>query len=78
MILQETQKERTIFWEHLRNRAIRKGDWKLVSVADGNWELYNLKTDRTESNNLIDSKSDIAEELKSEYNIWAEKVGVKF
>ena len=44
----------TLFWEHTGHRAVRAGDWKLVSVYEaatdcsGPWELYNLATDRTE------------------------------
>ena len=42
---------------HLRcefaNRAIRIGDWKLVSAGrNGPWELYDLAADRCESNDL--------------------------
>jgi len=55
-------KRKYLFWEHEANRAIRIGDWKLVSKvetpmeftpADENrWELYNLKKDPSEINNL--------------------------
>lgn len=51
-----------IFWEHEGNRAIRMGNWKLVSKtqkqrkftpADENtWELYDMKEDPSEINNL--------------------------
>ena len=38
-----------LYWEHEGNAAVRVGDWKLVRLArNGPWELYNLKTDRTE------------------------------
>jgi arylsulfatase len=29
-----------LFWEHEGNRAIRVGDWKLVSKHPRSWELY--------------------------------------
>ncbi|WP_397381234.1 arylsulfatase [Prosthecobacter sp.] len=50
----ETISRDFLFWHHSGNRALREGDWKIVSAADnGNaWELYNLTTDRAESNNL--------------------------
>ena len=40
-----------LWWLHEGNRAIRVGDWKLVSSArpDGRWELYNLASDRGET-----------------------------
>jgi arylsulfatase len=51
-----------IFWEHEGNRALRMGNWKLVSKtqkqrkftpADENaWELYDMEEDPSESNNL--------------------------
>lgn len=43
-----------LWWHHEGNRALRVGDWKLVSERerDGAWELYDLKQDRAESNDL--------------------------
>ncbi len=42
-----------LYWEHEGNAAVRVGDWKLVRLGEkGAWELYNLKTDRTELHNL--------------------------
>ena len=42
-----------LYWYHSGNRAIRVGDWKLVAAGDdGPWELYDLRTDRCESNDL--------------------------
>jgi len=67
---------RTLYWEHEGNRAIRKGDWKLVSMSDKPWELYDLSKDRSETSNLIESKAEIANEMKHLYDKWAEKVGV--
>lgn len=50
----ETISRDFLFWHHSGNRALREGNWKIVSAGDnGNaWELYNLATDRAESNNL--------------------------
>ena len=37
------------WWFHEGNRAVRVGDWKLVSAGkDAPWELYDLGTDRCE------------------------------
>lgn len=42
-----------IWWSHEGNRAIRVGDWKLVTTSkDEDWELFNLAEDRTEMNDL--------------------------
>src|SRR5262249_44188472 len=31
-----------LWWEHEGNRAIRKGNWKLVAAKDAPWELFDL------------------------------------
>ncbi len=50
----ETLSRDYLFWHHSGNRALREGDWKIVSAADNGdaWELYDLGKDRAESNNL--------------------------
>lgn len=70
--------ERTFCWEHEGNRAIRKGKWKLVTLANSTagWELYNIDTDRTESNNLAATHPNVVKELAAEYDRWAERCGV--
>ncbi len=75
-----TKEERTLCWEHLGRRAIRKGNFKLVSVeraGKGNWELYDMENDRTETKNLASEKPDVVQQLASEWEEWAEKVQVK-
>lgn len=66
-----------IYWEHEGNRAVRKGDWKLVSRFPGQWELYNLKEDRTELNNLAAGHTDIVNELSTMYRTWAKRSNVE-
>ncbi|MCA9082341.1 MAG: sulfatase-like hydrolase/transferase, partial [Planctomycetaceae bacterium] len=36
-----------LYFQFANNRAIRKGDWKVVSASGGRWELYNMAEDRT-------------------------------
>ncbi|MBV6640651.1 MAG: arylsulfatase [Cyclobacteriaceae bacterium] len=43
---------RTLFFEHEGNRAVIQNNWKLVALRDRSWELYNLASDPTESENL--------------------------
>ncbi|MBC7928100.1 MAG: hypothetical protein H7039_20845, partial [Bryobacteraceae bacterium] len=41
-----------IYFNHNSNRALRSGDWKLVSIGEkGPWELYDMGRDRCEQNN---------------------------
>lgn len=46
------------------NRAIRQGDWKLVSAEWGRWELYDLSNDRTELNDLASQHPDRVTKLR--------------
>lgn len=71
------RKQEPYFWEHFGNRALRSGNWKLVAKENAPWELYDMKTDRTELNNLIGSQPNIARKLINQYKNWAKKVGVK-
>jgi arylsulfatase len=67
---------RTLAWEHEGNRAIRAGNWKLVATLRGEWELFNLAEDRTETRNLVSAHSDKVRELSAQWQRWADKVGV--
>lgn len=66
-----------IFWEHEGSRAVRIGQWKLVSEVGGQWELYDMDEDRTELNDLADKNRPKARELANLYDEWAEHSGVE-
>ena len=51
------QRQKPLYWEHEGNRAVRIGDWKLVSKHPGDWELYNLIEDRTELSDLSERRA---------------------
>ena len=70
------QRERPIFWEHEGNRAVRDGNWKLVRQYPGNWELYDMEKDRTESNDLAEKEKGRVEEMVRMYGEWSEHCGV--
>jgi arylsulfatase len=48
-------------------RMYRKGDWKLLKQNNDDWELYDLKTDPTELNNLAQIEQNKYQELITEY-----------
>ncbi len=58
-----------LYWHHMTNRAIRVGDWKLVSAGtkneEGPWELYDLRTDRSETKNLAAAHPDQVRQLEA-------------
>jgi arylsulfatase len=68
---------RTLYWEHEGNRAIREGDWKLVSKYPGTWELYDLATDRTELRDLSAAQPRVVASMSAKYDAWARRVGAE-
>jgi arylsulfatase A-like enzyme len=76
------QRGQPLFWEHEGNRAMRYGDWKLVSQYDYQntkfrpWELYNLKTDRSELTDMSKEQSELKTRMIQDYEQWANRVGV--
>lgn len=68
---------RALYFEHEGNRAVRQGEWKIVSAYPENkWQLYNIKADRTELNDLSASQPQKMNELIEMYNTWAARAGV--
>jgi arylsulfatase len=63
----ETIARESIWWLHDRHRAVRVGDWKLVAAAGEPWELYDLKTDRAEQQNLAAAWPQKVQELE---RVW--------
>jgi arylsulfatase len=58
----------SLWWYHDGNRAIRAGDWKLVADHTNAPELYNLRRDRVESQNLAATNPKKVKELEA---AWA-------
>jgi len=77
-----------LYWEHEGNRAIRIGEWKLVSKAykkprvldlieeipPEDWELYNLAEDRSETQDLAGQYPDKVESMAAQWMVWAKRV----
>jgi arylsulfatase len=73
--------DRPLFWEHEGNRAVRVGDWKLVSrhvkrPGTSVWELYNLAADRTEQHDLAADNPGKVASMSKLYNTWAKRCHV--
>jgi arylsulfatase len=71
--------QRTLCWRTNRqgHRAIRSGNWKLVSPdATSPWQLYDLERDRVEMNDLAANHPDLVRDLSERYAGWEKKVGL--
>ena len=66
---------KTMAWELFSNRTIRQGDWKLVwGASEKKWELYNLKTDRSESHNLAANHPRRVVSMANDWEKWWEQM----
>jgi arylsulfatase len=72
----EARERGPMFWEHEGNRAVRDGRWKLVAPWRGPWELYDLRRDRTEKNDVAWVYPREAKRLAALWDAWAEEAGV--
>lgn len=70
-------RQRPIFWEHEGNCAVRDAQWKLVKRFEGDWELYDMSTDRTELADLSDKRNDLTRTLSRQYRAWAARCSVR-
>ncbi|MHC4646635.1 MAG: sulfatase-like hydrolase/transferase [Planctomycetota bacterium] len=65
--------QRTLFWRFRKERAVRKGPWKLL-VRGENLYLFNLDEDIGEENDLAGARPEIVRELQAEYTAWEKDV----
>jgi arylsulfatase A-like enzyme len=86
----ETSRSKPLFWEYGRNEtafkypgannrspnvAVREGDWKLLINAGGSGaELYNLASDREETNNLAAKEVEVVKKLSAAALNWRRSV----
>lgn len=71
--------DEVVGWELGGRKALRKGDWKIVYAnrpwGTGDWELYNIAKDRTESRNLAASNPAKLTELLAEWKRYVADTG---
>ncbi len=82
----EKPAERALFWQYSGTRAVRNNGWRLVSGKRSGmsswyagsdttgWELYNMKVDKTETENLIDQYPEKADSLEMLYQRWYDRM----
>lgn len=78
--------ERSLFWHNpaprpyatgdLYSSAIRVGDYKLYDFfGEKKIELYNLRTDEEERNNIAKQNPELVQKLKTQLDTWRKSVG---
>lgn len=68
---------RSLYWEHIGSRAMRRGDWKIVAMRrDTSWSLYNLAADPVELRDLAAVHPDRLLSMIAAYESWARRVGL--
>lgn len=71
--------DEAIGWELGGRKALRKGDWKIVFAnqpwGTGEWELYNIAKDRTESENLAARHPEKLKELLAAWRQYVAETG---
>lgn len=71
---------RPLGWEAYGMDALRFGDWKSLRLpppfGNGQWQLYNLKTDPGETTDLADEDPERLKQMASYWGAYAEKNGV--
>lgn len=76
----KAEKNRVVGWELLGRAAVRKGDWKIRLLEDpygpGEWQLFNLAEDPTETTDLAAEKPEKLKEMLVEWDEYIRRNGV--
>ncbi len=74
---QSRQEHAQLFWEHLGNKAVREGDWKLVGKGKPSdlksWQLFDLASDRTEGHDLAKGHPERVQQMAQAWIQWDEE-----
>jgi arylsulfatase len=72
--------KRTIYFEHQESRGVIDGNWKVVwgkrMPWEIEWELYNLKRDRSETTNLAERYPKRTKDLAAQWEAYATRTGI--
>ncbi|QIO09349.1 arylsulfatase [Acinetobacter lanii] len=67
-------------WELFGQKALRKGDWKALFIPAPNgpnqWQLYNLKQDTGETQDLAETYPEKLQELLADWQVYVRENGV--
>ncbi|MBT3603411.1 MAG: DUF4976 domain-containing protein, partial [Candidatus Latescibacteria bacterium] len=86
LLREEALEREAIYWHypHYGNQggtpgsSVRAGDYKLIEFFEsGHFELYNLRDDIGEDNDLADTLPDVRDRLKAMLHTWRDSVEAK-
>jgi arylsulfatase len=63
--------KRTLYFEHEGHRAVRENRYKATALRGQAWSLYDMKTDRTELNDLAAKQPKVVDALARKWEAWA-------
>ncbi|MCC4269900.1 arylsulfatase [Marinobacter nauticus] len=73
-------KNRVVGWELYGRSAVRMGDWKIRLLEEpygpGEWQLFNLAEDPTETNDLASKEPEKLKQLLAEWDKYVKRNGV--
>lgn len=58
------------------SRALIDGDFKLVAIHNGPWQLFNMRNDRGETNDLSQSHPERRASMAADWHRYAEQIGI--
>jgi hypothetical protein len=70
LLEQQPLPQRDLFWRLGDSRAVRSGSWKLVSIHDRPFELYDLSIDVAERSNQAATRPQKLSELRDQLVSW--------
>lgn len=71
---EERRRAGPIFNEFVGGKAIYRDGWKLVQDRDTSvWELYHLREDRSETDNLAEKRPGLVEDLSIRWKTWYDR-----
>jgi arylsulfatase len=73
----EFHRDGYLFWEHEENRAVRDDKWKLVAEGPNPWQLFDMTTDRGETNNVAKEHPDIVKKMARAWDKYADENRVR-
>ena len=69
---QKPMKERDLFWRFWDQGAVRRGQWKYLTLTDGREMLFDLSSEGHEKQNLLSQHPEKADQLRRAWKKWSD------